>query len=106
MVQCIGQDRDHVEHERISRMLLESEDIKRFQLGFEKASLCVLFPYEWRRHDEMLSKFDRVPSPDKTRFYEPQSIPLDTKNFRQRIFQVYPGYNARVIFRPLLEYRK
>lgn len=33
------QELDHPERERVATMLLESEDIKRFQLGEEKASL-------------------------------------------------------------------
>lgn len=32
------QEDDHPERERVAVMLLESEDIKRFQLGDEKAS--------------------------------------------------------------------
>ncbi|CAN0080814.1 unnamed protein product, partial [Ectocarpus sp. 12 AP-2014] len=35
------EDRDDMERDRVSLMLMESEDIKRFQLGHEKASVRV-----------------------------------------------------------------
>lgn len=46
------QDENVTERERIAQMLSESEDIKRFQLGFEKPSQCVTLPIDRRPPDD------------------------------------------------------